>query len=94
LIVDSLKLVLGVAVDRGRWQVHLRAPCPDCSAAGLRIVKRSDDRDGCVAPPKRWILERTFGWLGQCRGLSKDYESLTARSMALHHLMQHRLRPE
>ena len=27
--------------------------------------------------PKRWIVERTFGWLGRCRRLAKDFEHLT-----------------
>ena len=27
--------------------------------------------------PKRWIVERTYGWLGRCRRLAKDYENLT-----------------
>jgi putative transposase len=40
----------------------------------LAIVKRSDDVKGFVVLPKRWIVERTFGWLGRYRRLSKDYE--------------------
>jgi putative transposase len=33
--------------------------------------------------PKRWIVERTFGWLGKCRRLSKDYERKVQTSQAL-----------
>jgi putative transposase len=33
--------------------------------------------------PKRWIVERTFAWLGKCRRLSKDYEYLPAPSETL-----------
>ena len=40
----------------------------------LEIVKRSDDVQGFVVLPRRWVVERTFGWLGRCRRLSKDYE--------------------
>lgn len=40
----------------------------------LAIVKRSDDHKGFVVLPKRWIVERTFAWLGRYRRLSKDYE--------------------
>jgi transposase len=43
----------------------------------LEIVKRSDDAKGFKVVRKRWIVERTFGWLGRCRRLSKDYENLT-----------------
>lgn len=44
---------------------------------GLEIVKRSDTATGFVLLPKRWIVERTFAWLGRCRRLAKDYENLT-----------------
>ncbi len=45
----------------------------------LEIVKRSDTATGFKVLPKRWIVERTFGWLGRCRRLAKDFENL-ARS--------------
>jgi transposase len=45
----------------------------------LEIVKRSDTAKGFTVLPKRWIVERTFGWLGRCRRLAKDFENL-ARS--------------
>lgn len=40
----------------------------------IEIVKRKDDQSGFVVIPKRWVVERTFGWLGHSRRLSKDYE--------------------
>ena len=40
----------------------------------LEIVKRSDDVKGFKILPKRWIVERTFGWLIQSRRLIRDYE--------------------
>jgi putative transposase len=49
----------------------------------LEIVKRSDDLSGFVVVPKRWIVERTFGWLGRYRRLSKDYEGRTDNSEAM-----------
>ena len=49
----------------------------------LEIVKRSDDMSGFVVLPKRWIVERTFGWLGRYRRLSKDYEGRTDNSEAM-----------
>lgn len=41
----------------------------------VEIVKRPEIRQFVVLP-KRWIVERTFGWLGRARRLSKDYERL------------------
>jgi len=63
-----------------------------------QIVKRSDDVTGFKVLPKRWIVERTFSWLGRYRRLSKDYESLPVSSeamihLAMIHLMIHRLQP-
>lgn len=46
----------------------------------LEIVKRNDDVSGFKVLPKRWIVERTFGWLGRWRRLSKDYELLCETS--------------
>lgn len=49
----------------------------------LEIVKRSDDQAGFVVLPHRWIVERTSGWLGRSRRLSKDYEAGIESSEAL-----------
>jgi putative transposase len=64
----------------------------------LEIVKRSDDIKGFAVLPKRWIVERTFGWFGRYRRLSKDYEMLTESSesviyLSMTHLMVRRLKP-
>jgi transposase len=48
----------------------------------LEIVKRSDQTTGFEVLPKRWIVERTFGWLGRCRRLAKDFESRTRTALA------------
>ena len=49
----------------------------DQAGIPLEIVKRSDAIKGFVLLPKRWIVERTYGWLGRCGRLAKDYENLT-----------------
>jgi putative transposase len=49
----------------------------------LEIVKRSDTVKGFIVLPKRWIVERTFGWFGKYRRLSKDYEYRTDTSEAM-----------
>jgi putative transposase len=52
----------------------------------LQIVKRSDAAPGFRVLPRRWVVERTFGWLGRWRRLSKDYEALPQTSEALIYL--------
>lgn len=64
----------------------------------LEIVKRSDDVAGFAVLPRRWVVERTFGWIGRYRRMSKDYETLPASSeamiyLAMINLMVHRLSP-
>jgi len=46
----------------------------------LEIVKRSDGVRGFQVLPRRWVVERTFAWLGRYRRLSKDYEELPETS--------------
>lgn len=64
----------------------------------LEIVKRSDDLQGFVVLPHRWIVERTFAWLTKYRRLTRDYEETTRSSeawvrLAMIHLMSRRLAP-
>jgi putative transposase len=49
----------------------------------LEIVKRHAEVKGFQVLPHRWIVERTFGWLGRYRRLSKDYEGLPETSEAM-----------
>ena len=49
----------------------------------LEIVKRSDDVKGFQVLPRRWVVERTFGWLVRNRRLARDYERLTTNSEAM-----------
>ena len=46
----------------------------------LEIVSRPPGSKGFVLRPKRWVVERTFAWLGRARRLSKDYERRTDSS--------------
>ena len=57
----------------------------------VEIVKRSDHAKGFVVLPKRWVVERTFAWLGRCRRLAKDWENLNRKALAFLRLASIRL---
>ena len=46
----------------------------------LEIVSRDPNQSGFQVLPRRWVVERTFAWLGRYRRLSKDYEKCTKSS--------------
>ncbi len=69
-----------------------------CCSWTLAIVRRRKEAQGFEVQPKRWIVERIFGWLGRYRRLSKDYEGCTQSSeatvrLAMIHRMLCRLAP-
>jgi len=100
-IRDSFRRIQLIWADGGyagklvQWVSALRPGSP----LKLEIVKRSDKVKGFYVLPRRWVVERTFGWLGRHRRLSKDYEYLTETSesmirIAMIKLMARRLATE
>ena len=62
----------------------------------VQIVKRSEGTKGWELLPKRWVVERTYGWLNRWRGLAREYDYLpeTTRAkilLAMSRLMLRRL---
>lgn len=57
----------------------------------VEIVKRSDQAKGFVVLPRRWVVERTFAWLGRCRRLARDWECLSRKALAFLRLASIRL---
>ena len=51
----------------------------------LEIVKRPDSAKGFEVLPRRWVVERTFAWLGRCRRLAQDFERTIASAEAWIH---------
>ncbi len=52
----------------------------------LDIVRRPEGTQGFVVLPRRWLVERTFGWLGRYRRLARDYEHTVPSSEAMTYL--------
>ena len=70
----------GYAGDLVGWVSQLRP------RRGLRleiVKRRAEDQHRFKLLPKRWVVERTFGWLSKFRRLSKDYEFRTDNSEAI-----------
>src|SRR5262249_6190828 len=68
--LPRLALIWADAAYSGAFveEMHERLGC------AVEIVKRSDEQRGFRVQPHRWIVERTFGWFGGFRRLSKDSE--------------------
>lgn len=107
---DGAKLVLGRLLEGGF--PRLKLVWADGAYGGefvewvktfcgwvLEIVKRPKDQKGFVVLPRRWVVERTLGWLLRYRRLSKDYEERPESEEAIIligmiNLMVHRLEPD
>jgi transposase len=60
----------------------------EANQAGIRltVVKHQEAKRGFVLLPRRWVVERTFGWLGRFRRLARDYERLAKTLESWHWL--------
>src|SRR3546814_16783677 len=54
----------------------------DCGPWTIEIVQRPEGVKGFQLLPRRWVVERTFAWLGRCRRLAKDFEATIATATA------------
>jgi len=72
----------GVIADGAYQGVETAAAVRRAAGAPLEIVKRLATTKGFKVLPKRWIVERTFGWLNRCRRLAKDFENLARSHLA------------
>lgn len=63
-----------VFADGGYAGPKLREALVSIGRWTIQIVKRSDTARGFEVLPRRWVVERTFAWLGRCRRLAKDWE--------------------
>lgn len=65
----------GYAGDRVECDLLNMEPSPT-----IEIVRRPNKATGFVVIARRWVVERTFAWLGRCRRLSKDWEKTITSS--------------
>ncbi len=70
-------------VDGGFSGVDFLQTVLDLFGLILEVVLRPQGKTGFVLLPRRWVVERTYGWLHWCRRLNVDYERLPESSEAL-----------
>ena len=71
-----------VFADGGYSGDKLRAALAELGTWTVEIIKRSDTARGFEVLPRRWVVERTFAWLGRCRRLAKDFEATIRSAVA------------
>ncbi len=70
---DALKSLDILRVDQGYKQMFLDWVSKYMSCT-VEVIEKPKDQVGFAVVPKRWVVERTFGWLGRYRQLSKEYD--------------------
>jgi transposase len=80
-----------VFADGGYAGDKLRQAIKDHGDWTIEIIKRSDTAKGFVLLPRRWVVERTFAWLGRCRRLAKDWETSIDSSTTWVHIASIRM---
>lgn len=71
-----------VFADGGYAGQKLRDILKGCGNWTIEIIRRSDTAEGFEILPRRWVVERTFAWLGRSRRLARDWEKTTESSAA------------
>ena len=74
--------LLHVFADGGYAGEKLKKRLQKIGKWPIEIIKRSDQAKGFEILPRRWVVERTFAWLGRCRRLAKDFEKSIASAEA------------
>src|SRR5262245_11146831 len=72
-------------VDQG-YTGEAAATQAEANHIRLEVVKHAGAKRGFVLLPRRWVVERTVGWLSRLRRLARDYERLTATLAGWHWL--------
>ena len=75
-------MVASCFADGGYAGPKLKAAMARLGRWTFQIVRRSDQTTGFVVLPRRWVVERTFAWLGRNRRLAKRFEASTASATA------------
>lgn len=70
---ESHTTLTDICADGGYSGDKLRDAMAEMDGLGIEIVRRPHGVTGFVVIARRWVVERTFAWLGRCRRLAKDW---------------------
>lgn len=79
---DSFPTLSHLFADGGYTGEKLKLEMLKTDGPEIEIVKRPDGVKGFVVIARRWVVERTFAWLGRCRRLAKEWETSISSSEA------------
>ena len=89
-LAAEVQAVTGESVEIAFVDQGYTGEAPDTAASEhgieLVVVKHHEPKRGFVLLPRRWVVERTFGWLGRFRRLARDYERLATTLKGMHWL--------
>lgn len=101
-LADAVQQATGESVELAYVDQGDTGDDPDVEAASrgihLEVVKLPEAKRGFVLLPRRWVVERSFGWMARFRRLARDYERLPSTLAGLHYvafsvLMLHKAAP-
>jgi transposase len=102
VLAEAVQEATGAAVELAYVDQGYTGEEPFDAAAGhgiiLEVVKLPEAKRGFVLLPRRWVVERSFGWMARFRRLARDYERLSETLAGLHYvafslLMLHKAAP-
>ncbi len=79
---ESFPTLAHIFADGGYAGAKLQGTMKETAGPTVEIVKRPPGVTGFVVVARRWVIERTFAWLGRCRRLAKDWEASIASADA------------
>jgi transposase len=79
---ESFPSLAHIFADGGYAGEKLQSALKETGGPKIEIVKRPPGVTGFVVIARRWVVERTFAWLGRCRRLAKDWEASIASADA------------
>jgi transposase len=90
ILSEAVQQVTGESVELAYVDQGYTGDGPEGDAASygidLEVVKLPEAKKGFVLLPRRWVVERSFGWMARFRRLARDYERLASTLAGLHYV--------